>query len=135
MNDLVDRLESSVKPSRELDGEIAKAIGWSTFMFGGAGLCWKTPDGEIEPVPPRYTESIDSALKLVPEGWYPDELSFPPERTTRRTPHPTPYWFSIYPPIGHKAWERGYVDGRGSSPAIAICAAAMRARQAANSGP
>ena len=64
---LITRLEALTGPSREVDAEIAKAVGWTTFMFGGAGLCWKDPAGRVHAVPPHFTGSIDAALTLMPK--------------------------------------------------------------------
>ena len=65
--ELSRRVSESTGQSRELDGEVARAIGWSTFMFGGAGLCWKDAAGEIFPCPPSYTASLDAVVALIAE--------------------------------------------------------------------
>lgn len=72
MTDLLSRLSAATGPSRELDAEIALANGWRhdhAMAYGGE--FWQNPTGQICPQPPRYTESIDAALTLVPEraGW------------------------------------------------------------------
>src|SRR6266852_4226988 len=65
MTTFLSRLRSATGPSRELDDEIATLFkvvpdgmehcgpGW----WGGGGVQWDTP---------RYTESIDAALTLMP---------------------------------------------------------------------
>ena len=63
--DIIARLEAATKPSRELDAEIAKHLGWTTFMFGGAGPCWKNPEGRIMAECPHYTGSIDAAIRSL----------------------------------------------------------------------
>lgn len=61
------RVSEAEGPSRELDAEIAEALGWSTFMLGGAGLCWKSPDGHIHAGPPEWTRSLDAVVALIAE--------------------------------------------------------------------
>jgi len=81
MTTLLSRLQSATGPSRELDAEIALANGWTFTKMKPENGCggdkhpyWRRP-GETEwymrtlAGPPRYTESIDAALTLVPEGW------------------------------------------------------------------
>src|SRR5579872_4020269 len=63
MNDLISRLSAATGPSRELDAEIALANEW---LRGNAYDAWYDPQGNITSLP-RYTESIDAALTLVPK--------------------------------------------------------------------
>ena len=67
--DLISRLSAATGPSRELDGEIALANGWTQERDRFVGDCWKSPRGRYQSGPPRFTESIDAALTLVPEGY------------------------------------------------------------------
>ena len=56
MEDLIKKLEAATEGSRELDGDIVRAI---------------LPKGKPFPlIDPPYTTSIDAALTLVPEGWH-----------------------------------------------------------------
>lgn len=59
---LLSRLEALTEPSREIDAEVALANGWRK---NPGGLCWLQPDGRLYDFPPRYTASIDAALKLA----------------------------------------------------------------------
>lgn len=67
---LLSRLSSLTEPSREIDAEIALAdCPWlkdcpRDDRDGEPG--WMTKDGRV--YAPRYTESLDAALTLVPEG-------------------------------------------------------------------
>ena len=61
---LITRLEAAKGPDRELDAEIAKHLGWTTFIFGGAGPCWKDTNGRIMAECPHYTGSIDAARTI-----------------------------------------------------------------------
>jgi len=63
---LLSRLQAAAGPSRELDAEIALANGWKKSDPQGY---WCAPDGDIWATPPRYTESIDAALTLLPEDF------------------------------------------------------------------
>ena len=118
---LITRLEALTGPSREVDAEIAKAVGWTTFMFGGAGLCWKDPAGRVHAVPPHFTGSIDAALTLMP-----------------KINRPNLPWLAIKSnnpnnPIGCRCelWldnVKNY-NGRGKTLAIALCIAALKARE------
>ena len=55
MNDLISRLSAATGPSRKLDGEISETVKWTRSYYYQE--------------PPRYTESIDAALTLMPEGY------------------------------------------------------------------
>jgi len=68
--ELADRVEALTYPSREVDAEIEKEI-YSEFL----SKCTVNKDGRyIHPIdgpiaPPQYyTESIDTAVSLVPDG-------------------------------------------------------------------
>jgi len=92
MNDLIPRLERATGPDRELDGAIALATGWQhKETEDGRGISgepiikhtWTSPGGEefwekttifnrANKYPeelPHYTASLDAALTLVPEGY------------------------------------------------------------------
>ncbi len=89
---LIAALEAAEGPSRELDGEVALAVGWQhKASQDGKGVSgepiirhtWTSPTGEdfwqkttifnrADKFPdelPAYTESIDAALSFTPEGW------------------------------------------------------------------
>lgn len=46
------------EPSRKLDAEIGRAIGWRQH-----------PDVEGFAIAPRWTSSLDAAASLMPDGW------------------------------------------------------------------
>jgi len=57
---LIERLTAATGPSRELDRLIGDAVGAPMGYTGDAiGLGYA-----------RFTESLDAALTLVPEGWH-----------------------------------------------------------------
>lgn len=105
MEELARRCEEASGPDRELDRDIARAVGA------------KASNGHVN-IASRYTASIDAALPLVPEGGFwalgwngPD--SGHPKATA-----------SVFTVGG--AMEKG----SGETPALALCAAALRAKQA-----
>ncbi len=85
MSDLIERLAKATGPDRELDAEIAadlriyngpgtqqwitdwkgqlRAINGLVHLIGDQGSC-----GNFKP--PAYTASVDTAMTLVPEGWW-----------------------------------------------------------------
>lgn len=131
IDELITKLEKADGPSRELDAEIARAVGYDVrtdrampgrFFFEPVkGESWKD-------VPP-YVSSIDAALTLAPEN---DDREYrvviwtgyrPAARVLYRVPDATA--------------EGGYAHGalndwevRGATPALAVCIASLRARQA-----
>lgn len=69
MISLIKRLEALTGPSREVDAEIATAIGWKSVPWefsGKRGLTWYAPDLEVHYECPHFTGSIDAALTLMP---------------------------------------------------------------------
>lgn len=135
MNDLADivkRLEMATGPIRELDTEIFRAIGWEAKdVLEGASraeqlvgyLCRKPGDKHWTPTP-HVTRSLDAALKLVPEG-----LDY--ELLHLRTDGKERGEASVYLKKYMAAHEEERTYGESSCDAIALCIAALKARQAA----
>lgn len=128
IEELIARLEKATGPDRELDAEIASAVGWCPRdgYTRQSDNSWRSPSGDISGVTwaPQYTASIDAARTLVPENF-----SF--ELTQS----------AVEPPAMARArlwdWRRGplAVDpgnewkSEGNRPlAIALCIAALKAR-------
>ena len=66
LKELIANLEESFNGSRELDDEIAIALGWQRKVLRGAGLVWYAPESEHPiPVSLHYTTSLDAALKAM----------------------------------------------------------------------
>lgn len=125
---LIARIEAATEGSRELDCVIAVASGEFFIkgeICGEPAYCYIDSD-EVLHMPgngggaamvPNYSESVDAALTLVPEGW-----SHGYRLTTANDD------------LGSlvEAWVR--TKGRmwhgvtHSTPALALCAAALRAR-------
>jgi hypothetical protein len=79
--DLIERLKQATEGSEQLNCDIFRAIGAplpSEFMgrditleYNETEHCYLMPIGDqrIRYTPPRFTESLDTAMTLVPDGW------------------------------------------------------------------
>lgn len=116
--ELAERCEAAAGPDRELDQDIALALGWSPIpnptKAGGLVGRWTQPDGTMSGMegPPQWTASLDAALSLVPEGF---------DWTLGRTNG----GLTIHAEVGGHG---GDFMRFAESPALALCAAALRAR-------
>ena len=111
---LADRLEIATGPDLEIDLRIAMLFHpeWQDIYEGNVAGYVK------HGLHPAYTASQDAAMTLVPDGWIADIL-VNADRSAEVT-------------VGHLD-ERGYYDreeqwAKRPSVAIALCAAALRAR-------
>ena len=116
---LSDRVEALVGPCREVDDAIATALfsdKHRTCIKGlsdaeGGMWMFRYPNGSIGSAL-RFTSSLDAALTLVPEGWDVD--------------------IRIRQNFSHTIMENADGSEVGSSnaptPALALCAAALRER-------
>lgn len=111
LKDLADRIEALTGPDREVDAEIARTV--------YADNC-RNPDWECGYVL-AYTASLDAAMTLVPTKPFP-EL------------RPGEWWWSV-DSLGcdaHVAYENHDAgipeySASAATPALALCAAALRA--------
>ena len=116
---LIARLEAAEGPSRELDSEIFLATASEAFL---KQLGYPEPNtwNSLAPAP-LYTASLDAAVSLVSESMVLQSLQ-------RR----------IQPEMGGRMWSatiHGYKlfrSGGQRTPALALCIAALKARQAEN---
>ena len=128
MDDLIARLQKVTGQDRGLDGEVFFAAGgpaWDRAYIRAQEPCGCPPDiakATAKTFAPRYTSSIDAALALVPEGLHWTYASVSGEAMI----HSTTGRFLIS--------EDKEVYGRGATPAIALCVAALKARAAVSSG-
>jgi hypothetical protein len=123
-SELIAALEKATGPDRELDA----AIFWS-----------QVPDGvEVamaSPIP-AYTASIDAALTLVPEGYVLNSLSqtSEAEKQEHTGSEPLPNWtVSLLRQDcagyrNRKRFKEAFKYGEAAKPALAIAAAALRAK-------
>jgi hypothetical protein len=109
--ELADRIEAAEGPSRELDAEITR------MLYREAG-CAVADDFAVEAVW-EYTSSIDDALTLVPEGWTTDRY--------HQGPSGQAHWWDL---VRIRDGEHRYTkaSSKAATAALALCAAAVRAR-------
>lgn len=113
---LLSRLQSLTEASREIDAEIAEGNGWHELSHD----LWRKgeygdDDIQMTREPPRYTESLDAALMLLPAGcedWV----------VARDSARGLGYYASI------EAGDMGMAH-LGANPAIALLIAIMKAKE------
>ena len=101
LNELIEKIEAATKESAERDDlgvAINEALGIASYI---------TDDGDP-------TQSIDAAATLIPVGH-----SFNLGNDVRPWAH---IWFDV------PAYDGKPYEGRASTPALALCAAALKAR-------
>lgn len=101
---LAERVEKAQGPDRELDAEIAAATGTAVKRDWDAD--WA----------PHYCASLDAAAALVPEGrdWWVRIYNGKPRAAVEH----------------HEPWSWADIACRAATPALALTAAALRARAA-----
>lgn len=110
--ELAERCEAATGPDRELDAAIALLYGWTVHK----GDNWIGPHGQISV--PEFTGSLDAALTLVPEG-----QGCTIVQNIGGFPHRATVWTA--------KGAVGDIQGQpGATPALALSAAALRARAA-----
>ncbi len=137
MDALIAELEAAPEGSQELDGKIAETQGW-TVEEQSTGDNISEPleffDVWTEPVtgifydePPPYSRSLDAAEKLVPAGLQYGVSTYSKEE--------------VLNPGGAQAFVTNMVDNSvyahadASTPALALCIALLKARQAMKDAP
>jgi len=123
---LAVRCEALAGPDREVDVCVFRAIGAPVpFQFANlmvaltydeAERCYTVPVGDMRCryEPPAYTASLDDAMSLVPDGCDWLRKDFGTMTIVREGKL-------------EKDWAR-HTDGKGATPALALCSAALRAR-------
>ena len=108
---LAERVEALRGPDREVDEAIERAIdNYTAFKYYTLG-----DDDQSDYIPTRYTASLDAAMTLVPKGWAWSVLD---RRTTG------------YSKPNGQCWtkeDRSTLHEDAAAPALALCAAALRA--------
>jgi len=119
---LIERVEQATGADRELDGAIEKMLtpdlAARPWRYLGHGR-WNDdsePNGANLVAAPRYTSSLDAAASLVPEGW---QWACGKDR-----PENGGAWADVQPNAV------GVTKRRAATPALALTAAALRARLA-----
>ena len=113
---LPQRIEAAEGADRALDVAIALASGGINAI--GADILW--PSGFRMPCP-RYTASLDAALTLVPDG-----LVFNLGNDASMC------WAHVWDDVPEYDGEP--YEGRAATPALALCAAALKAHIERNEG-
>ena len=124
MKDLIEKLEAATYPDRRLDEEIYRAVvdEFAPSFKQYKGMVWGNASKGITVL--RYTASIDEALTLRPKG---ADIELYYEAPEHRAIDET--WRDWLAQIGT---GRGrYHIGKSNFGAIAICIAALKARQPA----
>lgn len=149
---LAERCEKALGPDRQLDAEIARAIGFGSVRYVSmeatdynntvhSWIAWKS-DKEVGPWEylKAYTTSLDAALTLVPEGWAMRIEDWPrPEGQTDIASDGGPNAKAALMECTEKrigrqviwGWHTpggASVEARAATPALALCAAALRSR-------
>jgi len=113
--DLADRCEKADGADWNLSADIARAMGWAESEHAWHSLDWRSRQSG----PPHYTHSLDAALSLVPEGW-----AWAVYGGAREEIVATAY---CVPNGGRLPWPDWITDICAATPALALCAAALRA--------
>ena len=114
LSDRVEALAGDIGPFNPIREDIARAIGWRFVSEGHPiGCVWYDPDGRARALP-DWPASLDAAMSLVPEGAGIDM------RVTTEGNAIVAVW-----PEG---FCKGHAQSRAPTPALALCAAALRAR-------
>ena len=140
MDDLTKKLESAECGSRELDALIDREVktpNWRERVgeevpIGSRDLVRPSAPKDYLPVTPcaHYTTSLDAAWGLLPEAWRPglDPIFFEEGETTKYDVILCrPHW-NRWRPVDTDWIER--IEVRHQNPILALCIAALKARQA-----
>lgn len=118
MNDLIERIETASGPDRALDHEIYEYLGSPVVRMVSA----TTHGTDLVNWAPFYTASVDAALTLVPEGR---------GRDSGGTLWNVEAWDGPGVHARHveaTAWVCGAPRVHAATPALALCAAALKSR-------
>lgn len=139
IDSLIRELEAATEGSRELDG----AVGCLAYKDIGAIAVSSKDELYLEPGPdmypslvcPHYTTSLDAALTLVPEGfhWSMDNQYEDDEYKASCLDYKSFFkWLEKKPSKKTKSFEAATVawwnHSRAPTPALALCIAALKAR-------
>lgn len=121
LSELAARCEAAEAPDRELDAVIREAVGGATVplyrlvkpMIGHPE--WEGGASSNGHWLPFYTASLDAALTLVPEGWH--WSIYDTNGVDKACAQVEPPEYDYEPHTGEAA-----------TPALALCAAALKAR-------
>jgi hypothetical protein len=69
LTEIIAKLEAATEGSERLDLDIARALGFRIAASTGGPHIMHKNDNVASWDLPRYTRSLDAALKIAPEGW------------------------------------------------------------------
>ena len=123
LTELADRVEALTGPCRKVDLAIV------AIVKAGMRSPWFI-------APPSFTGSLDAAMALVPEGWAVEQLSMWPahpdgDELSQSRCNLLQLQFGSWR-NGQRPYSYGgstQVKSRATTPALALCAAALRARE------
>lgn len=124
--ELIAKLEAATEGSRQLDGEIGRAVGYVASSWWGA-IAFRWNEGECWGSVPDFTTSLDAALTLVPEGWGWLARSHDGSPAYDGTGRGRGGFANVN--IGRD--DAQFFTEFAATPALALCIAALRAREAA----
>lgn len=143
---LLKALGEAKEGSRELDAEIALAIGWrrgsrNRSLVTGLPMAeteeWYDPDSNsVNLAPQPYTTSLDAALSLVPEGalWQITKGVLLPKAGVSNGEPPRFIGLGCYGRDSKENPRYKWVEESAATPALALCIAALRSRSADEGG-
>jgi hypothetical protein len=121
MNELIAKLEAATKGSRELDLD----LWWECKANRGSSNSPMPEDYRRSNLKmndaPRYTTSLDAAMTLVPEGW---SIGL----GDLRSYNPIIWRAHLRDHNNPSASTRDWKEGHAPTPALALCIAALKAR-------
>ena len=135
--ELIAKLEAAPEGSRELDCEVALGIGWVYEKRGNSRKRWwykpdvtndynRSSDNYWSEYPAiQFTTSIDAALTLVPET---ARLTI--QRCFDNRQCRLIWRAEVNTGVGWEGTWREFKSPEGSFPALALCIAALKAREA-----
>jgi hypothetical protein len=129
--ELAERCEKAEGRDRVLDGDIADALdlapGWAGERLSGLNQAtWST--GRDYWDAPAFTRSLDAALTLVPEGLEWELLAYDAKRDPRFGRFQARIMLLTYTEDPEELGPQAIANG--TAPALALTAAALRARAA-----
>lgn len=134
IEELIGKLEQATGPDRELADEVLLACGWTVDHEDHEGVIWRATNGDLIAGDHNPLASLDSALTLVPEG-HMHAIAGPwrySEHHHDRDLWGKPIWYAAVSDELHGVDVESLDDfdhsGKGPTPAIALCIAALKAR-------
>lgn len=134
IDNLIAELEAATEGSRELDHSIFLATHPEQGTTSEGGEYWYAGHLDEDGGPwirlPKYTTSLDAALTLVPKGWSLFGLRQGDPTLSDSNPEKRS-WASIKPHQQNDAgWKLGIQMNHALTPALALCIAIAKTRQA-----